>query len=140
MAVAVAIQSAIVQDPSQGIDKTQNKLKVRGTFTLSGNYGGASSHGDTVVFANDLIKSDYPPDYVRVWEDQGAGNAPLGYTFLYNRGTTPANGVLVVLGTSAAGGATTGTTEFTEAGAYSGGTPSLNGAVLQFEASFALFI
>lgn len=136
MAVAVAVTSVSAADPAAGRDSTQASLIIRGTLTLSANYGGVSSHGDTMNLAG-FCASDYVPKYVRIWEDQGAGNAPLGYSFLYAHGTTQANGVLVVLGTSAAGGATTGTTEFTQGNAYSTGSPSLDAAVLRFEACFA---
>lgn len=138
MSVAVAI-SSIANDPSGGLDATQNEEIVEGTLTLSGNYGTASSHGDPVSFANDAIKSSSVPRRVEIFEDQGAGAAPLGYSFLYAHGTTQLNGVLVVLGTQASGGALVGATEFTQGSAYSGGTPSLNGAVLRFKAWFSKF-
>lgn len=143
MAVAVAI-SSISNDPSGGLDNTQNEVIVDGTLTLSGNYGGASTHGDTVNFTGaagwDQVKSTLVPRRVEIFEDQGAGNAPLGYGFLYFHGTTQANGVLVVLGTAASGGAEVGATEFTEAAAYSDGSPSLDAAVLRFRAWFPLFL
>jgi hypothetical protein len=128
MAVAVAISSIVTDDPSGGLDKTRTRLIVEGTLTLSGNYGGASTHGDTVNFAQfDQIKSGQPPAWVEVQENQGAGNAPLGYNFIYSNGTTQANGVLQI---------TVGTTEVTEATAYSGLSPSLSGVVLRFRAAF----
>lgn len=143
MSVAVAI-SSIANDASGGLDATQNEEIVEGTLTLSGNYGTASSHGDTINFANDAIKSSLPPRRVEVFENQGSasagvGNAPLGYQYNYAQGTRQENGLLQVLGTPASGGATTGATEFTQGSAYSGGTPSLNGAVLRFKAWFPKF-
>lgn len=135
MSVAVAI-SSIANDSSGGLDATQNEEIVDGTLTLSGNYGVANGHGDIVNFANDLIKSTGLPRQVEIFEDQGAGNAPLGYQFAYNHGTDLTNGKLVVLGTPASGGATTGATEFTQGSAYGGGTPSLSAAVLRFRAYF----
>ena len=130
MSVAVAISSPVAADPGSGIDRTRTKQIVYGTLTLSGNYGGASTHGDTVDFTgHDQIKSDYPPTWVQVLDDQGAGNAPLtAYTFRYYAGTTQANGVLVVFQSGS---------EISEGGAYSGLTPSLNNAVLKFRAEFA---
>jgi len=52
----------------------------------------------------------------------------LGYNYVYANGTTQANGVLQI---------TSGTTEVTEATAYSGLSPSLNNVVLRFRAAFA---
>lgn len=136
MAVAVAVNSIVAQDPSRGVDRTQSRIVVTGTLTLTGNYGAGGSHGDIVSFASDKVKSQQPPTWVEILENQGAGNAPLGYTFRYFNGTTQLNGKLVVQGTSAAGGAETGTSEFTQGAAYSAGTPSLNNAVLRFRAEF----
>lgn len=137
MAVAVAITSIVTDDPSGGLDMTRTRFIVEGTLTLSGNYGGASTHGDTVDFAQfDQIKSSQPPAWVEIKEDQGAGNAPLGYKFNYATGTTQGNGVLQVIGTPASGGAEVGGVEFTENAAYSAGTPSLDAAVLRFRAAF----
>lgn len=133
--IAVAV-SSIANDSSGGLDATQNEEIVDGTLTLSGNYGVANGHGDIINFANDLIKSTGLPRRVEIFEDQGAGNAPLGYQLVYNHGSDLTNGKLVVLGTPASGGATTGATEFTQGSAYSGGTPSLNNAVLRFRAFF----
>ncbi len=137
MAVAVAVTSIVNADPGAGIDSTRTREIVYGTLTLSGTYGTSSSHGDTVNFASAFIQSDYPPTWVEIHENVAAGSAPLGYTYIYNNGTTIANGVLTILGTQASGAATTGSVEFTEAAAYSGGTPSLAGAVLRFRAEFA---
>ena len=133
MAVAVAITSIVNADPSGGRDSTRTRTIVEGTLTLSGSYGGAATHGDTVNFVG--VQSDYPPVWVDIREDVGAGNAPLGYKYDYNRGTTAANGVLTITGSGAGSGQ--GGTEITEAAAYSGFTPSLNGAVLRFRAMFA---
>lgn len=141
MAVAVNIISSVVEDPSQGLDSTRTRLIVEGTLTLSGNYGGVASNGDTVSFAGfDVLKTSLPPVFVEIKENQGAGVAPLGYGFLYAKGTTLANGVLTILGTSAAGGAKVGATQFTQGDAYSTGTPSLNGAVLRFRAAFVKMV
>jgi hypothetical protein len=128
MAIAVAISST-GYDPSGGVDTTRNSVIVTGTLTLTGNYGGASTHGDTVNFAQfDQIKSSYIPKWVRVYEQPSAGTAALGFTYIFCPGTTQANGVLQIL--SAVG------TEISEGGAYSGTSPSLNNAVLYFEAAF----
>lgn len=147
MSIAVAVSSIVTADPSNGTDITQNEVIVEGTLTLSANYGGASTHGDTVNFATATspagttpIQSSLAPRRVEVFENQGAGNAPLGYTYIYNNGTDQTNGVLTILGTPAVGAATTGATEFTQGAAYSGGTPSLLAAVLRFKAWFPRFL
>lgn len=134
--VTVAISSIVNADPSAGLDRTRTRQIVEGTLTLSGNYGTGSSHGDTVNFAQfDQIKSDYPPVWVEVKEDQGAGNAPLGFKYNYATGTTQGNGVLQITGGAAGSGQ--GGAEITEGGAYSGTTPSLNNVVLRFRSAFA---
>lgn len=134
MAVAVAIASIVSTDPGAGIDATRTREIVYGTLTLSGNYGGASTHGDTVNFASPFIQSSQPPSWVTIEENQTAGTAPLGYTYIFNNGTTIANGVLTIVGGAASSGQ--GGTEITEGSAYSGFTPSLAGVVLRFRAEF----
>ncbi len=133
MSVAVAVSSPVAADPASGLDNTRTRQIVTGTLTLSGNYGGASTHGDTVNFASPFIQSDYPPTWVEVHADQGAGNSPslIGYSFRYFAGTTQGNGVLVIGQTGA---------ELAEGSAYSSASPSLNGAVLQFRAEFAKMV
>jgi len=97
MSVEVTINSAVAVDPSGGLDSTQNELIVDGLLTLSGNYGGASSNGDTIDFTgHDLIKTQQPPRKVEIYQEPTAGNAPVIYCFLFGRGTTQANGVLIV--------------------------------------------
>lgn len=85
------------------VDATQNQLIVDGALTLSGNYGGADTHGDTLSFAGfDEIKSSSVPTRVEIFEAPTAGNAPTGYSFVFAPGTTQANGVLQVLQGAAA--------------------------------------
>ena len=141
MAVAVVIVSVIGgQDPSGGIDQTANELIVDGTLTLSSTYGAALGNGDVVDFTNqDQTKSELIPRKVEIYEDQGAGNAPLGYTYIYAHGTTQANGKLVITNQVTAA-AKTGAVQFTQGDAYSTGTPSLDGAVLRFRAWFSKFM
>ncbi len=111
MSVLVTINSAVNVDPSGGYDTTQNEEIVDGLLTLSGNYGGASTHGDTIDFTgHDLIKSQQAPRKVEIYQEPTAGVAPVIYCFLYGRGTTMANGVLIV--TDFAG------VEITEGSAY----------------------
>lgn len=59
MAVTVAIESIVNNDPSGGLDATQNEIIVDGTLTLTGNYGDLSpANGDILDLTGfDLIKS-----------------------------------------------------------------------------------
>jgi len=111
------------------VDATQQKFIVEGTIALTGNYGGASTHGDTLSFAGfDAIKSNSIPLWVDIHEAPPAGTAPTGYLFGFAPGTTQANGVLTVFNNL---------TEYTQASAYSAG---LLAAVLNFRAEFTSFI
>lgn len=133
MAVAVAL-STVTGDPANGLDATRTSLVAFGTLTLSGNYGTASSHGDTVSFTGLGLATGLVPKAVIVLEQVAAGSAGFGYAYQFYAGTTLANGVLNIKGTGASSGQ--GGTEITEGSAYSGFTPSLNGAVLAFVAFF----
>lgn len=92
MSVAVATSSAIAQNPAAGQDSTRTGLLVVGTLTLTGSY---VTYGDTMSLAG-LCSSDYAPEWVRIWQEPTAGNAPVIYCFLWARGTTQANGRLIV--------------------------------------------
>ncbi len=97
MAVEVTIESAVSVDPSGGLDSTQNELIVDGLLTLTADYGGGSTNGDTLDFTgHDLIKSQQAPRKVEIYQEPTAGEAPVIYNFLYARGTSQANGLLVV--------------------------------------------
>ena len=124
MAVAVSVDSSYAQN-----DTTQATQVVRGTLTLSGNYGGASTHCDTVSFANVYgIQSRSVPGRVFIYEQPAAGTAPSFYSAVYQKGTTIANGAVNF---SLAG------SDYTEASAYSGAIAS---AVWKFEAIFPCFL
>ena len=136
MAIAVAVTSNTGgADPAAGLDSTRTSQIVEGTLTLTGSYGGAATHGDTVNFEIPQVISDLLPKKVEVFESPAAGTAALGYIYIFCPGTTLANGVLQILGTGAA--SQDGGTELTEASTYAGQTPSLAGAVLRFKAWFA---
>ena len=135
MAVAVAIGSIVTTDPAAGLDATRSRLIVEGTLTLSSTYGDVGGHGDVVNFESAQVGSSLPPAWVEIREDQGAGNAPLGYVFVYATGTNQSNGKLMVLNQATAA-AKTGMVEFTQGDAYSTGTPTLDAAVLRFRAAF----
>lgn len=127
-------------------DRTQNEMIVDCILTLSGNYGGGATHGDAISFTSlwstvaqlaigmPFSFGDQPPSFWSIQELLVAGAAPLGYQYNYNPGPTLAaptqnGGVLTIVGTGAASGQ--GGTEITEGSAYSGFTPSLNGAQLK---------
>ncbi len=96
MSAVAALGSALLADPFNGRDSTQNSLWCEGSITLSGNYGGGSTNGDTLDLTPLQVSSDYAPKYVTVYQESTAGNAPVIYCFLYARGTTQANGLLQV--------------------------------------------
>lgn len=81
---------------------TQGTGIAYGTLTLSGNYGGSTTNGDTL----DLTKYQWQgmglnttvlPISVTIQETTAAGTAAGGYTYLFSPGTTLANGVVQVL-------------------------------------------
>jgi hypothetical protein len=124
MATALAVTSSYAQN-----DVTSATQIVRGSMTLSGNYGTGSSHGDTVSFANIYgIQSQSIPLRVFIYEAPPSGTAPSFYEANYCPGTTNANGVVNF---SLAG------TEYSEGTAYSG---ALASAVWKFEAVFPAFV
>lgn len=137
--IAVAISSPNLQDTSDGLDQTLNEWSVEGTLTLTGNYGGAATHGDTISWSGlDLVKATLPPRRMEIFESNPAGTAPYGYSYQYSPGTSRDTGVVTILGGAAASGQ--GGTEITEGSAYSTFTPSLNNAVLRYKAFFTKFI
>ncbi len=95
MSVAISVGSAIPADPASGLDATRTSLIVEGLLTLSGDYGDGASNGDVLDFSG-VCASDYAPKWVDIHQEPVAGNAPVIYNFLYGRGTTQANGVLIV--------------------------------------------
>ncbi len=93
MSVAVSVGSAIPADPSNGLDSTRTSLIVHGSLTLTGSY---VTFGDTLDFSG-VCSSDYAPKSpVLIFQEPTAGAAPVIYCFLYARGTTQANGLLIV--------------------------------------------
>jgi hypothetical protein len=98
-------------------------------LALSGNYGGAATHGDTLSFSLlSEIASDQVPFSVLIFEAPPAGTAPSFYTGIYCPGTTRDNGVVNF---SLAG------TEFTQGNAYSG---ALSTAVFFALVTFPAFV
>jgi len=127
MAATATLGSALLADPKNGLDSTQDSIWAEGPVVLTGNYGGASTHGDTLSLAG-LVSSDYPPKFCEVYQEPTSGNAPIIYCFIYGRGTTAANGVLIV--TDFAG------VEITQGAAYPAALTAAT-ANLRFRAEFA---
>ncbi len=129
MSAVATLGSAVLHDPRNGLDSTQDSLWAEGSITLSGVYGGASTHGDTLDLTG-LVSSDYRPKYVEIYQEPTSGNAPVIYCFLYGRGTTQANGVIIV--TDFAGA------EITAAAAYPAAlTSTATPPNIRFRAEFA---
>lgn len=114
------------------IDNTQNRFCVEFVVTLTGNYGGASTHGDTLDLSTLGAQSAQLPTEVQLFEASPAGAVPSGNIFRFMPGTTQANGVLSIF--TAAGA------EYTQASAY--GTPpfAIVGFTLRGRAWFQSFL
>jgi hypothetical protein len=108
-------------------DTTQATQIVRGTITLSGNYGGGATNGDTLSFAAmPNNPTNAVPLRVFIYEQPAAGTAPGGWRAIFCPGTTIANGVVAFFN---------GTSQLTQGNAYSG-TAAVANAVWAFEAIF----
>jgi len=119
MAVTVTISPTVLPDA------TQNEISVYGTISFSGNYGSAGSHGDTMNLSG-LVPSSQLPNIVSIYEEPVAGTStPAGYSFIWARGTTQANGLVTVFFAGV---------EISQGAAY----PSalLSGSVFKFNALF----
>lgn len=119
MAIAVSLLPEM-SDQSL-FDEGRTDFTVYGFLTLTGNYGGVSTHGDTVDFSKLGIPTQSLPRMVSIYETPPAGTAPNGYIFNYCPGTTLANGVVTILNNL---------TEYTQGSAYSAG---LLAAVIRFQ-------
>ena len=109
-------------------DNTDREQVYQGTLTLSANYGGAATHGDTLSFSNIFgLQSQKVPLKVEIYEQPPAGTAPSFLQAVFCPGTTIANGVLSF--SSAFG------TEYTQGSAYAGAIAT---AVWKFRAWFPL--
>ena|ERR1700678_3372478 len=110
-------------------DNTRGQQIVDFAVALTGNYGTASSHGDTLDLSQLGADSNELPIVVEFFETTQAGDAGSGLVFRYAPGTTQANGALQVWDIATAA-------ELSEGSAYS--LPS--GFALQGRAYFPLFI
>lgn len=106
-------------------DTTGRQQLYQGTLVLSGNYGGAATHGDTLSFANiSGLLSQTVPLAVEIYEQPAAGVAPSFYSAIFQPGSTIANGAVNF---------SLNGVEFTQGNAYSG---VLAAAVWKFRAWF----
>ena len=113
----------------QNPDTTERQFYVYGTIKLIGNFGSASSNGDTLDLTQlgDLLKSTQLPTEVDIYETPAAGTAPSFYQFVYCPGTTLKNGVLSI---------GSNVTEYSQGSAYSA---ALLAATISFNASFPAY-
>ena len=110
-------------------DNTQNTQIVRFPITLSGNYGTASSHGDTLDFGKVYgLQSQSVPLRVFVYQQPASGTAPGNCSAVFCPGSTIHNGVVSFANAG---------TELTEGSAYSGAAAS---AVWVVEAVFPALV
>ena len=122
------IVAAIDNDYQSLVNTSSAEQIVRGTLTLSGNYGSASpvdTHGDTLNFATLYgIQSSSVPSRVFIYQQPASGTAPGNCTGVYCPGSTKANGVVSFANAG---------TELTRGSAYAGAAST---AVWKFEATF----
>lgn len=110
-------------------DTTQSTQIVRFPITLSGNYGGAATHGDTIDFGTVYgIQSQSVPIRVFVYQQPTSGTAPGNCTATFCPGSTIHNGVISFANAGA---------ELTEGAAYTGAAST---AVWEVEAVFSTFV
>jgi hypothetical protein len=126
MSAVASLRTDVIPDP---VDATQQFFQIYFTITLTGTYGGAASHGDTLDLSPILQAAPSGKvAFVVIDEAPAAGNAPTGYLFTYCPGTTVNNGVLSIFNNL---------TEYTQASAYSAG---LLAAVIRGVATVSKFV
>jgi hypothetical protein len=84
----ITVTNSIVLASTEGEGRTFTALL---NLALSGNYGTAASHGDTLSFQNvnnPLLPSSQPPISCFIYEQQAPGTAPAFYQATYQPGTT----------------------------------------------------
>lgn len=114
------------------IDNTQDQITVKGTITVSGNYGGASTNGDTLNLSTLGVPSGAVPSWVDIQERPAAGTSQTGWRWVFNPGTTQANGVVQMFGNYTTG---QGQAQYTQGSAYASATPAAP-STLYFRAEF----
>jgi len=125
----MAIATSTLAGYQGPVNTTSAEQIVRFAITLSGNYGGAATHGDTLSFANVYgLQSNAIPSRVFVFQQPAAGVAPGNCSAIYCPGTTKNNGVISFANAG---------TELTQGAAYSGATAT---AVWIVEAYFPVYL
>jgi hypothetical protein len=128
MAIAITVDGSTA-NPLLGVPDTTFKESIyQGTFTLTGNYGTASSHGDTLSFSSAFILAGLKtvPLRVEVYQQPASGTAPGNCSAVYCPGTTRDNGVVSFANAG---------TELTGGSAYTGAAST---AVWKYRAWFAI--
>jgi len=126
MAIAVSVVKTFLGQT----DASQQYQIIRLKFVLTGNYGGAATHGDTVNLSTVYgIQSKSVPVHIDLYEAPPAGTATTGYIWTFCPGTNQTNGVLNIMSGVAA--------EYTQGSAYSA---ALLGVALYGEAWFPAFV
>ena len=124
---------AAISTSQPNIDFTAQSFIAFGTIALSGNYGTASSHGDTVDLSVLGVPSSYAPVFVTIAESATPGTSQSGWVYEFNLGTTQKNCVMQVFGSGTSG---QGLAELSQGSAYSSATPAIPSKVY-FLAIFA---
>lgn len=87
-------------------DETQTKTHLWGSLAVDASPATYTTDGIVCSFAGlDILKSGQVPSEIRAWSEPTSG-APSGYQYQYVRGTTLANGKLVIF--AGGGGSVTG--------------------------------
>ena len=127
MAAIFTVDSSYAQNTTD-----QATQIVRGTITLSGNYGTGSSHGDTLSFANIYgIQSNSAPLRVLIYEQPAPGTAPSFYEAVYQKQATTATIANGAVNFNLAG------VEYSQGTSYSGAIAT---AVWKCEAVFNCYV
>lgn len=114
---------ALVATTPTRITNDYNVFEVFGAITVSGSY---ATNGVTFDLTPLAVLSNSLPDWVEIIEMAASGVVPSGYNFVYQFGTTIANGKIVAF---ASGGTQAAASSFA----------SLNIATLYYKAQFVKF-
>jgi hypothetical protein len=130
MAVALATPTfSAGSNPLTAADETQKNEHLWGTIAVDASPATYAPGGLVCAFASGSApRSGYPPLEIRVWSEPTSGT-PSGYTYQYVRGTTQANGKLVIM----QDGSTSPSAEIPTAAVPAG----VSGDTIRFHAIFA---
>jgi hypothetical protein len=93
MAASFALDNSVLP---QGGDATGREQFYVGTITFSASY---TTGGDTLSFDVSGVQSNAAPVRVEIYEEPTSANVALGYTFVYAKGSTAANGKIQIFST-----------------------------------------